>query len=145
MDLMDTNITVALLLEDEPLIAMDIEHTLSRAGFDVTTVTSCADALEWLGFCRPGVVIVDIILQDGPCHKVVAKLVEDGIPFIVHSGDHPSNHADTPFAGGTWVGKPADSAEMVRTVQQILATERLKQVQRDAMSGLDRLPIPALQ
>ena len=60
---MTTNTTVALLPEDEPLIALDIEHMLSSEGLDVTTVPSCADALEWLEVCRPDIVIVDIILR----------------------------------------------------------------------------------
>lgn len=113
--------TVALLLEDEPLIAMDLELTLQTAGFDVTTVASCADALDWLEVCRPDVVIVDIMLQDGPCHEVVARLVDDGIPFIVHSGDQPSIHADTPLAGGTWIGKPANGSEMVDAARGLVA------------------------
>ncbi|MET3900885.1 DNA-binding response OmpR family regulator [Devosia sp. UYZn731] len=29
---------IALLLEDEPLIAMDLEATLEKAGFDVVTL-----------------------------------------------------------------------------------------------------------
>jgi hypothetical protein len=37
---MSGNAPVALLLEDEPLIAMDVELILGGAGFDVTTVTS---------------------------------------------------------------------------------------------------------
>ena len=118
----DTNMTVLLLLEDEPLIALDIEQTLAEAGFDVTTVSSCADALDWLEVCRPDVVIVDIIMRDGPCHEVVARLVEDGIAFIVHSGDHPSMHASTPFAGGTWIGKLADGLEMIRAARELIAT-----------------------
>ena len=49
---MDTNTMVALLLEDEPLIAMEIEQTLQIAGFEVTTVSSCASALDWLAASR---------------------------------------------------------------------------------------------
>lgn len=114
--------TFVLLLEDEPLIALDLEQTLHAAGFEVTTVSSCVDALEWLEVCRPDVVIVDIILRDGPCHAVVAWLVGQNIPFVVQSGDHPSLYADTPFAAGVWIGKPADAAEMVRTARELAAT-----------------------
>ena len=113
--------TVALLLEDEPLIALDVQQVLIDAGFEVSTISTCADALEWLQKHRPDVVIVDIILRDGPCHSVVARLVEDDIPFIVHSGDHPRMHADTPFAGGTWIGKPVDGIEMVRAARRLVA------------------------
>lgn len=118
---MSGNAAVALLLEDEPLIALDVEFTLGEAGFDVTTVASCAEALDWLDVCRPALVVVDIILRDGPCHEVVEQLVADGIPFLVHSGDHPSMHADTPLVHGRWVSKPSDGAEMVRAAQELIA------------------------
>lgn len=45
---MDKKMTVALLLEDEPLIAIDIESELTEAGLSVFTVMSCAGAEEWL-------------------------------------------------------------------------------------------------
>lgn len=118
-------VLVALLMEDEPLIALDVEATLAAAGFDVTTVPSCADALEWLDVCRPDIVIVDIILEDGPCHSVVARLVEDGIPFLVHSGDHPSMHVGTPFASGTWLSKPVNEAAMALVAQTLVASQVL--------------------
>lgn len=113
---------VALLLEDEPFIALDIELILGGAGFDVTTVMSCEDANDWLAICRPDIVIVDIILRDGPCHKVVERLVEDKIPFIVHSGDHSSMHVDTPFAHGRWVSKPADDRTLVGAAKALLSS-----------------------
>ena len=113
--------SIALLLEDEALIALHVEQVLIDAGLEVSTVSTCADALDWLKVHRPDVVIVDIILRDGPCHCVVARLVEDNIPFIVHSGDHPSMHADTPFADGTWIGKPVDGIEMVRAALRLVA------------------------
>jgi DNA-binding response OmpR family regulator len=118
---MSTNAAVCLLLEDEPLIAMDLELTLGNAGVDVTTVMSCAQASDWLAKCRPDIVVVDIELRDGRSDKVVDGLVEHNIPFIVHSGDHPSMHIDTPFAHGRWVNKPAAPDELVEAVRSLLS------------------------
>lgn len=114
---MDSAKRTALLLEDESLIAMDIEMTLRDAGFDVSIVGSCEEALEWLEVCRPDIVIVDIVLRDGPCHEAVEQLVEDGIPFVVHSGDQPDDHAGTPFAAGAWINKPAVGADIIAAIQ----------------------------
>lgn len=119
---MASNASVALLLEDEPLISMDLELMLEGAGFDVTTVMSCREAEEWLDICRPDVVVVDIMLRDGPSDKVVEQLVEAKIPFIVHSGDHPSMHVGTPFAHGRWVSKPADGDELAAVARALLAS-----------------------
>ena len=117
---MSTNAAVCLLLEDEPLIAMDLQLTLGNAGFAVTTVMSCAQAGDWLAICRPDIVVVDIELRDGRSDKVVERLVDDHIPFIVHSGDHPSMHVDTPFAHGRWVNKPASPDELVEAARSLL-------------------------
>lgn len=78
---MRTNATVALLLEDEPLISMDLELTFGNAGFDVYTVMSSEEAFKSLGMLRPDFAIVDIELRDGPCHKVAAHLVDKGDPL----------------------------------------------------------------
>lgn len=117
---MSGNAAVALLLKDELLIAMDVEMSLEAAGFDVTTVVSCTEALEWLAVCRPHVVIVDIILRDGPCHAVVEQLVA---PFLVHSGDHPKMHADTVLSKGVWIGKPSEGADLVAAARDLVAAE----------------------
>ncbi len=118
---MATNAAVCLLLEDEPLISMDLQMTLETAGFDVTSVMSCEEANDWLEICRPDVVIVDIELRDGRSDTVVERLLEDKIPFIVHSGDHPGMHADTVLAMGTWINKPAAPDELVAAARALLA------------------------
>ncbi|CAN7511939.1 response regulator [Devosia sp. LjRoot3] len=110
----------ALLLEDEPLISMDLEATLADAGFAVVPVMTCADALAWLDGHTPDVVVVDIMLRDGPSDAVVEKLIGSEIPFIVHSGDHPNMHENTPFAHGAWVPKPAQGTELVRVARELV-------------------------
>ena len=117
---MDIYSHVALLLEDEPLISMDLELTLGNAGFDVSTVMSCSEAEEWLEICRPDVVIVDIMLQDGPATAVVSKLVEAEIPFIVHSGELESQHVGTPLERGLWLSKPAIAEELVGAAKTLV-------------------------
>ena len=119
---MDATMPTLLLLEDEPLIAIDVEFNLGAAGFHVTTVSSCKEAFSWLDSNRPDIVIVDILLRDGPCHVVVERLVDQQIPFLVSSGDNPRVHADTPFAHGRWIGKPADAKEMTQAARALLAT-----------------------
>ena len=119
----------ALLLEDEPIIAMDLEGGLGLEGFDVTSLMSSAKANDWLDRNRPDIAIVDIALRDGPCRSVVARLLEAKIPFVVYTGDYPSLHVGTPFAQGMWVGKPA-------------APDRVLAAVRAALGGLAK---PAMQ
>jgi DNA-binding response OmpR family regulator len=111
---------IALLLEDEPLIAVDLEDTLEKAGFDVVTLLSCSDASAWLKDRLPAVAIVDVNLRDGSCHDVVATLDRLGVPFIVHSGVRADDYSETAFHKGTWIGKPSVSADIVETALQMV-------------------------
>ncbi|RKM87750.1 response regulator [Devosia naphthalenivorans] len=117
---MDQNCPLALLLEDEALIAMDVEQALDSAGFAVATMLTCADAEQWLEAHRPDVVIVDIMLKDGTCEAIVSRLVQDHVPFVVHSGDVPSLHANTLFSRGVWVSKPSDSRELAEAASGLI-------------------------
>jgi DNA-binding response OmpR family regulator len=111
---------LALLLEDEAIIAMDLEITLQAAGFDVVTLLSCSDANAWLRGHTPSVAIVDVQLTDGSCHDVVAKLHAAGVPFIVHSGEHASLFSESVFAKGTWMGKPSHTNDLVLTARELV-------------------------
>ena len=76
-------------------------------------VASCVGAHAFLDHTAPTVVIVDIMLMDGPCHHIADRLVAAGVPFVVHSADHPRDYVDTPFAAGTWINKPSVASEFL--------------------------------
>jgi DNA-binding response OmpR family regulator len=112
---------VVLLLEDEPLISMDLETTLVDADIEVHCAMSCEQAHAWLETHTPDVVIVDIVLRDGRCTEVVSRLLQAGIPFIVHSGSHRSDHLGTPFDLGAWLPKPSAPNALVQAVSAAAA------------------------
>ena len=122
---MTHNLAVALLLEDEPLISLDIELMLEDAGFAVTTAVSCKAAADSLATFRPDIAIVDIVLKDEPCLVIVERLIEAGVPFIVHSGDFASMHVGTPFAHGRWINKPAAPGALAQAARALLAAPSL--------------------
>lgn len=107
-----------LILEDQPLIVLDIEDSLVREGFEVVgSLSSCEAALEWLGQRLPDVVVLDIELRDGNCVQVARILTNKQIPFVVHSGSlSTDSEVDTVFQSGRWVGKPAGAGELVAAV-----------------------------
>src|SRR4051812_19241315 len=111
---------VALLLEDEPLIAMDVEASLKAEGFAVACLDSCAAAADWLrSNPPPSVAILDVELRDGPCHEVAQRLIDLEVPFVVHSAIPTSLTQDGPFAAGVWLPKPSSTGELMETVQEI--------------------------
>jgi len=58
--------TDVLIIEDEPLIAMDIEDIVTRLGHRVTGVARTRqEAVKLAGGTRPGIILADIQLADG--------------------------------------------------------------------------------
>jgi DNA-binding response OmpR family regulator len=114
---------VALILEDQALIAMDVEYALQNAGFDVHIRSSCSAAEEWLSQNNPQIAVIDITLQDGPCHGIAQILTQRQVPFLVHSGDNASLDQGTPFEAGHWLSKPSSSDQIVSWAQQAIRTE----------------------
>jgi len=111
-----------LLLEDEALIALDVERTLADAQIgQSTSFASCAGALKWLETNTPDVAVVDIFLRDGECDEVAEILVARGVPLVIHSarrGAASDNHRV--FLSGTWICKPSDPSELTSAVKDCL-------------------------
>jgi DNA-binding NtrC family response regulator len=105
---------LVLLLEDEAIIAIDVETALKRSGFSVVMFASCRQAEDWLEDNSPQIAVLDVALADGVCVNVAATLIERRIPFIVHSGYTDLQACkDTVFKAGTWMGKPAHRDDLV--------------------------------
>ena len=116
----DTTRPLVLLLEDEMLIALDVEMTLEEAGFSVVTFTKCTSAEMWLQQHSPRIAVVDVSLSDGPCAKAVSILIERNIPFLVHTGrNHHADGVDPVFNAGTWLNKPASPEDIATAVAKL--------------------------
>lgn len=77
----------ALLVEDEAVIALDLEDALAHAGLSrFMTVSSCAAAKDWLSTNTPDAAILDISLRDGPSTEIALTLLARCVPFIVYTG-----------------------------------------------------------
>jgi DNA-binding response OmpR family regulator len=106
-----------LILEDEPLIAMDHDVHAEAAGFRVVILSSCADAHDWLRSNTPTVALLDVRLRDGPCSDVATLLRNEGVPFVVCSGSSKEN-ADPAFRHGLWISKPCIPDELIAALTQ---------------------------
>ncbi|MER9205220.1 response regulator [Mesorhizobium sp. M0771] len=122
---MDSQSAVSVVvLEDEALIALDVEQSLCDAGFNVLAVlSSCSEALEWLQSNSPDVAVLDIELNDGKCETVARVLHERNIPFVVHSGsEFDPSYCDPIFQKGAWVSKPAGEGDVSNAVAACVST-----------------------
>jgi DNA-binding response OmpR family regulator len=111
-----------LILEDEPIIALDLEEEMAGAGFrDIQIFGSCVDAKAWLENNKPDVAIIDPGLKDGVCYDIAQSLNESVVPFIVYSGDRQVFESpDSAFRTGKWLCKPSDPADLVGAIKDSL-------------------------
>ncbi|AMJ60948.1 response regulator [Bosea sp. PAMC 26642] len=116
-----------LILEDETIIALDVEGILVDAGFEIVGILStCASAIEWLQADRPDVALLDIDLHDGSCEHVAQRLYDLGVPFVVFSGSEPTEDTIDPvFLRGGWLEKPAPGQRIVAAVSEALSRRPL--------------------
>ncbi|NHK27056.1 response regulator [Parvularcula flava] len=111
-----------LVVDDEPLIAMEIETTLSQAGFEVVHMAQSVETA--LTFLKDGVqldgAVLDANLHDESARPVVERLQELGVPLLMVSGYSADQI-------GPWaeevklLRKPIVYAELIKTLNDILA------------------------
>jgi hypothetical protein len=77
-----------LLVEDDALIGLMLEHDLLAHGFTVLgPFASCAATLAWLDGQVPDAAILDITLTDGPCVELARR--SPGILLGGHGSGNP--------------------------------------------------------
>lgn len=104
-----------LLLEDEPLIMLDLEYAAQDRGCTVLTSATCRDALEHIA-SSAGIdaAILDVTLGGGEtCFPVAHRLAELGIPYILHSGDLDRHNERIREIDAQLVSKPAAAEKVV--------------------------------
>jgi len=110
-----------LILEDEPLIALEHDEIVERAGFtQVTIFSECAAAHAWLKLNTPTAALLDVRLRDGPCSDVATQLKNNGVPFVVCSGSSKDD-VDPAFRHGIWVSKPCIPEDLIAALTQAKA------------------------
>ncbi|WP_134499244.1 response regulator [Microvirga pakistanensis] len=112
---------LVLILEDEALIALDLQDELQDAGHEVAgPFTACSAALDWLQTATPDTAILDATLNDGSCHSVAVELSRRGVPFLIYSGHQEDKQLLADFHHITWIEKPIPPAVLVQECQQLL-------------------------
>jgi DNA-binding response OmpR family regulator len=107
-----------LLLEDQPLIALDLEDLLLGAGMrEVICLRSVEEGLSWLEDGSPLVIIVDYHLSDGASLSILQLAKQRCIPCVVHSAVPMPDDVDRDLIEDMpWLDKPCDPDMFVATV-----------------------------
>ena len=106
-----------LIVEDEPLIALDIVDCFRRAGASVLAAQTLADGLRLAGLPELSAAVVDFGLSDGDGTALCEQLRARGIPFVLHSG---YSHVRDACRHAVLVPKPANPDVLVTTVARLL-------------------------
>jgi CheY-like chemotaxis protein len=103
-----------LVLEDEFLIAMDVEQLCRDHGaFDVTVARSMEEIADGLDF---DAAIVDVLLGGVSTFDFAARIRDAGKPFVFASGYSDDAEVAKRFPGVALIGKPYSGNDLVEAV-----------------------------
>ncbi|HDS73907.1 MAG TPA: response regulator, partial [Firmicutes bacterium] len=117
-----------LVVDDAPTLRTYISEVLKRAGYDVTTATDGADALEKLREVAVDLVISDLEMprMNGDELVVEIKKREDmrTLPVILLTAQTDAKHRRAAAALGVagYLTKPFDEARLLRAVSELVVS-----------------------
>ncbi|MBS1304093.1 response regulator [Loktanella sp. SALINAS62] len=106
-----------LIVEDEAILAMDLEMIFEDQGCEVLDPAfSVKRALALIETERPDGATLDMNLNGESSAPVAAALRERNIPFILLSGNTDQDEHDSAFRDAPFVKKPVETGELLRTI-----------------------------
>ncbi|MBB4066291.1 response regulator [Gellertiella hungarica] len=109
-----------LIIEDEPLVAMDIASLLEAADFEVVgTAATVGEALDFIARSEIDVALLDGNLRGYPVDDVAQALDGKSIPFLFVSG-YGEQNLPKDFAGRPILTKPFSGEELIEGATGVL-------------------------
>ncbi|MFA6108250.1 MAG: response regulator [Candidatus Latescibacterota bacterium] len=131
-----------LVVEDESIVALDIQSRLGRMGFEVPAVAATgAEALAAAESLRPDLVLMDILLQEGSDGVETAAILRDrlDVPVVfltAHSDEATLNRAKLTGPHG-YVLKPFKDRELYTTIEVALTKHQNERRLRQGHAELE--------
>lgn len=130
----DAEIGTLLIVEDEPLLAMQMSKSLSEFGWSILGVAGSIDEANRLlsdkNAKRPDAAILDVDLAGMPVFPLARSLRKLGIPFLFCTGYEDLEYVQE-FASYRSIRKPATVLQIVRGLRDVV---------RSAQAGLSVQP-----
>jgi two-component sensor histidine kinase len=109
----------ALLVEDEPLIAMMMADMLTDFDFDVLgPFATVAKAISAVDQANVHVALLDVNLAGEMVYPLASRLRELGVPFIFMTG-YSSESIESRFMEAPILKKPVDQAQLYQTIKRM--------------------------
>lgn len=111
-----------LVAEDEAIIGEDLCQTVAEAGYVVEgPFTDIQSTMLAYQKHKPDLAILDVQLGDGIVYPLAEQMMAEDVPVIFHSGQLTPADVATRFPEALAVQKPSPPAEMIASVQRVLA------------------------
>jgi CheY-like chemotaxis protein len=112
-----------LVVEDELVIAMELESLLKRLGCIVLDpAPSIRRALCLLSGKRPDAAVLDVNLQGKLVTPVAEALQEQHVPFVLVTGYETARLHDEALRSAVHVRKPVDEPRLEKALCKVLAS-----------------------
>jgi CheY-like chemotaxis protein len=108
---------VVLVVEDEPLVGLDIAQALTSCGAQVVLTRTAADAMVSVDQTSPSAAVLDINLGSHDCSAVCQYLRARDIPFLFLTGysNTLEGWSDIPL-----LSKPATAPQIIDAIVNLL-------------------------
>jgi DNA-binding response OmpR family regulator len=111
-----------LVVEDDSLLAMDLEETLVEAGAVVVDVCQTLDeAMARASVDDFSIAVLDFSLGQDTASPVARRLVGRGVPFILHTGKSRREPSLAEWSDWPIVEKPAPPRVLVSALRTALS------------------------
>jgi DNA-binding NtrC family response regulator len=112
-----------LVVEDEALLALDLQCTLEEAGYAVIgSSASVSRAKALIEKSPPDAVLLDVLLESQPDFTLADHLDDRGIPFVFVTVCERSSIA-TRHARRPLLQKPCTAEQVLTTLRDLIAHE----------------------
>ena len=111
-----------LVVEDEPLIAVDMIDQLNELGADcIGPALTLQEALDLVESEHFNCAILDVRVGSDNVFPVARRLTEKRIGFVFHTGDGDETALQNDWPGCRVIKKPATPASLIAAVKVVLA------------------------
>jgi DNA-binding response OmpR family regulator len=113
-----------LLVEDDPLICLDLEASLVELGAMVTAAFDVRTALSGLVASMPDFAVLDFELGAETSEPIAEAARVRNVPFLYLSGYSEHDDRFSRWPGIRILAKPLSAVRVARAIQDALSTRR---------------------
>ena len=113
-----------LIVEDEPLIAMDLACVIEEAdGVVAASVRSVREARDHLNGTPFHAAVLDVRLPDGTAFDIAASLETKGIPFVFCTADNEDTTQFSRWPDAPVLTKPCQAELLIMALAGVLGKQ----------------------